>query len=60
MEIVEVERTNKTRREFAQVARDVTRENFEPPAGSRILFAYYSYPTGKKVSFVLLLLKKMR
>jgi len=48
LEIVEVERTNKTRREFAQVARDVTRENFEPPAGSRILFAYYSYPTGKK------------
>ena len=47
--IVEVERTNKTRREFAQVAREVTRENFEPPAGTRILFAYYTYPSGKKV-----------
>jgi len=48
IEIVEVERTNKTRREFAQIARDVTRECFEPPAGSRILFAYYTFPTGKR------------
>lgn len=46
--IVEVERTNKTRREFVFVAREVTRENFEPPAGSRIIFAYYTYPSGKK------------
>ena len=49
VEIKEVERSNKTRREFALVARDVTREYFEPPAGSRILFAYYTYPSGKKV-----------
>ena len=49
LEIVEVERTNKTRREFAQIARDVTRECFEPPAGSRILFAYYTFPSGKRV-----------
>lgn len=48
LEIVEVERTNKTRREFAQIARDVTRECFEPPAGSRILFAYYTFPSGKR------------
>lgn len=30
------------------MAREVTRENFEPPAGSRILFGYYTYPSGKK------------
>lgn len=47
-EIVEVERTNKTRREFAHIAREVTRENFEPPAGTKLLFAYYTYPNGKK------------
>ena len=48
-EIVEVERTNKTRREFAHIAREVTRENFEPLAGTKLLFAYYTYPNGKKV-----------
>lgn len=47
-DFVEVERTNKTRREFAFVAREVTRGNFEPPAGSRLLFGYYTYPSGKK------------
>jgi len=46
--ITEVERNNKTRREFARIARDVSSENYEPPAGSRLLFGYYTYPTGKQ------------